>query len=257
MKTFIALISLFFSLLFISCGLVTGLVEKGGNLLEGQPFKYKTNTRWRPLNDTSLDLKNITWKDGKEELVFSTSAIPFITFYGTPPQSDGIFYITRAHFLAGNYGGWNEFDIQASGTGRIRPQGEDSIAFTVFDGIELLTIIDGRIRRENTRLAESRALEELNNRNERVTAISDWMKVYAAENNAPDFTNDKEFEKYWRLILFPKKSAPAVTLPEDLQALRESGALDADWNEAVLWIYLYYDWAKLVQNLSKEVVLIK
>lgn len=258
MKNLLVLMYACISLIFISCGTVTGLVERGGRLLDRSAFRYKTNARWKSLNALNLDLKNITWKDGgKTEVVFSTPDVPFVIFYGGPPEDDGVFYITRVHFLAGNYGGWNEFDIEASGVGRIRSLGDDNVAFAVFGEIELHTIIDGKIRRENTRLTESRAQEELRNRNERIIALVDWMKKYAAENKTPDFANDEEFQKYWRGILFPANPRLAAPLPEELQTLRETGALDADWDETVSWIYLYYDWKKMTGALNREVVLTK
>jgi hypothetical protein len=251
------LTNLFLSFVLVSCGSITGLVEKSGRLLEGKTFQYKTNTRWKPLTASGLDLKNITWKDGAAEIVFSTPEIPFVTFYGTSPENDGVFYITRTFFLAGNYGGWHEFNIETSGKGRIRQLGNNNVAFTVFGNIDLLTIMNGKIRRENTRLTENRALEELLNRNERIIALVDWMKNYAAENKTPGFAGSEEFEKYWQVILFPKNPALAASLPEELRMLREAGALDADWNEAVSWIYLYYDWEKMIRVLNKEVVLTK
>jgi hypothetical protein len=257
MKIFLVLINLYFSLVFISCGTVTGLVEKGGRFLEGGASRYKIDTRWEALSTPGLDVQNIRWEDGKTGIVFSTPDVPFITFYGTLPEDDGIFYITRARFLAGNYGGWNEFDIEISGIGRIRPLGDGAISFVIFGEINLQAITNGKIRREDTRLIGNRALEELVNRNERIIALTAWMKQYAAENHAPDFANDDDFEKYWRNILFPGKSPPSGALPEELQMLRESGALDADWDEALSWIYLYYEWKKMIGALNREVILMK
>jgi hypothetical protein len=62
------------------------------------------------------------------------------------------------------------------------------------------------------------------------------------------FSTQGEFELYWKDRLF---SSDDVQMME----LRDSGALDADWNEASAWIYTEYDFDKLTSVLNREVYL--
>jgi hypothetical protein len=246
-------------------------VEGGGKLIDGTYFNYKTNAKWVSLNGPKLELKNITWKKdtfasagvniGDEEILFTMPDIPYITFYGTVPDKNGGFAITRAHFLAGNYGGWNEFDVAVGGSGRALLSPDGGVVFSVFNTIKLYNIIDGKIRRDNTRLTGERAAVELSNRNERINFLVNWMRRergIASERGGddgavPKFDNQKEFEAYWTQVLFAKSEK--FTMPEELDEMRENGALEADWNEASSWIYVYYDWNKITSVLNREAVL--
>lgn len=246
-----------FCVLFLcSCAAVSGFLETGGRVLDGSVFEYTTNIRWKALSISSLEVRNISLKDGTKEIVFSTPDIPYLVFFGTPPLVGGSFNIKRVHFLAGNYGGWNEFDIESSGIARLRILGNDNAAFTLLSSVELHSIIGGKIRRDYTRLSGERALEELRNRGERITFLVDWMKSFPG---APaSFSSQDEFEFYWQPRLFPKKeSARDLILPEELISLRQSGTLEADWNEAAAWIRMIYDWNTLISILNQEVILTK
>jgi hypothetical protein len=254
---------------FFSCSSVAKLVESGGKLADGTYFNYKANAKWIPLNGLKMELKNITWKTnapeaagvnvGDEEMVFAVTDVPYITFYGTVPDKNGVFALTRAHFLAGNYGGWNEFDVAASGGGRALRFSGGGILFSVFNKITLYKIIDGKIRRDNTRLIGERATSELSYRNERINFLINWMKSNPALG-VPEFNNQIEFENFWSSILFTRRwdtiaADSNVTIPQELREMRENGALEADWNEASSWIYLYYDWNKITSVLNREAVL--
>ncbi|MDR3302011.1 MAG: hypothetical protein LBT01_05715 [Spirochaetaceae bacterium] len=242
--------------LLLSCGSTTSLVERTGRLLDGSVFAYKTESEWVPLNaESGLRLQNITQKDGTKEILFSTPEIPYLAFYGAPPQANGIFSIKRVSFLAGNYGGWNEFELEAAGNGRLRALGADNFTFTMLGDIATSSVIGGKIRRENTRLIRERALEELQNRNERILFICDWMKTAAGENGAPAFANQDEFEAWWEERLFPKKAAETLPFPDEINTMRDNGSLGADWAEASSWIYTYYNWQQLSAILKKELVL--
>jgi hypothetical protein len=242
--------------LLLSCGSTTGLIERTGRLLDGSVFAFKTESEWGALNmESGLRLRNITQKDGTKEIVFKTPEIPCLSFYGTEPLADGAFSIKRVYFLAGNYGGWNEFELEAAGSGRLRQLGADNFSFTLLSDIARSSVIGGKIRRENTRLIRERALEELQNRHERVLFLSDWMKTAAAENGAPTFANQDEFEAWWAERLFPKQAADALPFPDEINTMRENGSLGADWGEASAWIYTYYNWEQLNAILKKELVL--
>jgi hypothetical protein len=93
------------------------------------------------------------------------------------------------------------------------------------------------------------------------------------------FQSEKEFAAYWKPVLFPeitpKRKRPAnyndeqaewiraedVTwnasysaghFPEDIAALRNSGALLRDWEEALSWIYLSFQWDDIVNSITGE-----
>jgi hypothetical protein len=260
---------IFCTFCFFSCSSVAKLVESGGRLADGTYSNYKTNAKWIPLNGPKLELKNITWKTnsfeaagvnaGAEEIVFAVPDIPYVTFYGTVPDKNGAFVLTRAHFLAGNYGGWNEFDVAASGGGRALLFSDGGVLFSVLNKITLYKIVNGKIRRDNTRLTGERATSELSNRNERINFLVNWMKT-SSSLGVPEFKDQDEFEKFWSSILFTRRwntieADGKVTIPQELRDMRENGALEADWNEASSWIYLYYDWNKITSVLNREAVL--
>ncbi|MDR3325005.1 MAG: hypothetical protein LBS82_03315 [Spirochaetaceae bacterium] len=246
-----ALCALFLcALLLGSCGSTTALVEWGGRALDGSVFAFATHEAWAPLNASGgLEVRLVAGRDGARELAFSSSDIPYLTFFGSEPADDGAFSLKRVHFLAGNFGGWNEAEIAASGEGRFRRLGVDYVSFALLGGVALEGVTGGKIRRENTRLTGERALEELKNRNERIAALAAWMKGAAAEGGAPAFADEDAFEAWWGGRLF---SLPAG---EDVAAMRENGSLAADWNEAAAWIYLYCRWDELSGVLRRDVVL--
>jgi hypothetical protein len=92
-----------------------------------------------------------------------------------------------------------------------------------------------------------------------------------------------DFEKHWKPLLFPelvsKKKRPrdwqqegdqwvkaedirwnasytARTFPEELRAIRDSGTMLRDWEEALEWIYVEYEWNRITTELiSNETVL--
>jgi len=241
-----------FSLFFcVSCQSVAGLLEKGGRLLDGQAFLYKTDSVWQAVHPATLVLKEITYRDGSRGVVFRTEEIPYFTFYGGVPDKKGIFYLTRACFLAGNYEGWQEFEIGAEGFGRMRNYGNGSLAFTVPGKVRFNAVTGGKIRRGGRRLSGERALDELRSRRERIDYLAAWMR----ESGAPAFKTQADFEKYWSGALF--RGSSDIALPPELKASWESGMLKADWDEAASWIWTFYDWNNLNLILNKELILLK
>jgi hypothetical protein len=98
--------------------------------------------------------------------------------------------------------------------------------------------------------------------------------------DAPAGLDRKGFENYWKPVLLPelvsKKKRPpewqaenvqwikaedvnwnsAYTeqvFPEHLRAVRNSGTLLRDWEEAFEWIYLEYEWERISALLSPEI----
>lgn len=235
-------------------------VEKGGRLLDGSAFAFKTDALWLPLTESDIEVRYSSDKKGEKVVIFTSNSLPYLTFYGTIPDSYGIFFVTKMHFLAGNYGGWNEYDIDISGRGRLRVFNNQNAAFTLLDTIEKGTIISGKIRRESTRLTGEQALIALQNRAERIQALVDWMHESALESGAVHFANQTEFENYWKPRLFPKNKLERRTapqMPSKLESARQEGHILSDWEEASSWIYIYYDWKKMTSVLHNEVMLIK
>ena len=96
---------------------------------------------------------------------------------------------------------------------------------------------------------------------------------------APKAQSLGEFNNYWKPLLFPemvsKKRKPDEfiqdgdefkkaedirwntgytkrILPEELWPIRDSGTLLRDWEEALSWIYLEYEWENIMELLSKK-----
>jgi len=100
----------------------------------------------------------------------------------------------------------------------------------------------------------------------------------SSTDNAPKGQKIDDFEKYWKPVLFPemvsKRKRPAGWLQEgdvflrsedirwntgytervfseELRPVRNSGTLLRDWEEALSWIYLEYEWESIKERLSR------
>jgi hypothetical protein len=98
-------------------------------------------------------------------------------------------------------------------------------------------------------------------------------------DNAPGVLDRKAFEDYWKPALLPemvsKKKRPPEwetenvqwvkaedvkwnssytegVFPEHLWAVRNSGTLLRDWEEAFEWIYMEYEWERISALLSRQ-----
>ncbi|MDR2661466.1 MAG: hypothetical protein LBC31_00555, partial [Treponema sp.] len=103
------------------------------------------------------------------------------------------------------------------------------------------------------------------------------------------FTDQDEFESYWKPILFPEIVKPKLqppawattyagmdrgswilgedvkwnsvytdaVFPEELRPIRNSGTLLRDWEEAAAWIYFEFEWERIVESLSENIELKK
>jgi hypothetical protein len=242
-----------------ACAAVNGVVERGGRFIEGADRKFKTASHWRHLGESSVELRLGADETGAKGILFTSSELPWLRFYGTEPDSQGLFYLTKLHFLAGNYGGWQEYDADAAGRGRLRLFDESYGAFTLLDTIERGEIRGGKIRRESARLLDTRARDALRARDERIEYLTGWMREYAALSGAT-FQSQDAFESWWRPKLLPKNALErraAPRLPEPLAERRAADALEADWYEASTWIYIEYDWKKTMDILRKEYIVTK
>ncbi|MDR1468704.1 MAG: hypothetical protein LBT00_05365 [Spirochaetaceae bacterium] len=162
----------------------------------------------------------------------------------------------KLYYSQGFYRGWLEFTA-------------DYIA-----GEGIIAITEGALKREDTVIKGDEALGILQNRLDRINALTEWMAQSGYER---DFAGQKDFETYWRALLLPETvsrtkrpasfPAEAATTPyvegyrwnhaytallfpvdgsggnannAELAKMRDSGALLRDFDEAALWIYVQY-----------------
>ena len=102
--------------------------------------------------------------------------------------------------------------------------------------------------------------------------------------NAPNKQSIKEFEKYWKPILFPEmvknkikpsgwhqkedvfvraddirwnKDYTQRIFSEELHPVRDSGTMLRDWEEALPWIYMEYHWDNIINIFTNEIIFTK
>jgi len=259
-----------FLLLTMGCA---SLVEKGGRVLNGSAFEEKTLGLYEDEAEDpwSAQVKEVRNRAGEEFLAISIEAMPTLRVRGSMPDGDGNFFLTSLDLLSSNLNGWNEFTMELSGTGTFAKYG--SRASLVLHSAETLDITGGKIRRSNNRITGDQALTALRNRQERILVLTEWLK----QQVVPLFTEQADFEKYWKPILFPelvrkKQRPPAWTkedavwvrgedvrwnsvytekvFPEELWPVRNSGTLLRDWEEALGWIYFQFQWDRILSSLQ-------
>jgi len=275
-KVFILVILTFF---IFNC---VSLVEKTGQALDGSAFKFKTvsvystsskNHKQKP----EIKISVVENKSNEKSIIITIKEFPMLKLLGSFPDENGAFSLTELEFLAGSTHGWNEYALELIGTGNLKLG--DTAVFKI-EEIESVQVIKGRIQRYDTRLTGNEALSALRNRRERIISLTEWMASLSLIKGQ----TVKEFEKYWLPVLFPetvsKKKRPDGWIqdgdifknaenirwntgyterkfPEELQLIRNSGTLLRDWEEALDWIYMAYEWENIVELLSKEYTLTK
>jgi hypothetical protein len=273
MKTEFRLLPAFLGIFFLS-GCVS-LVDKAGRALDGSAFEGKTLAIYRtgpegPKKRPETELRLLRGKDGTEYLELIPGAFPYLRLRGSAPGEEGNFYLTSLKFLSGHVSGWNEFTLDLSGTGQFTP---GDARFRLHAAPEPVRIREGKIRQDAERISGDRALTVLQNRYERILALTEWMHG----RNPPLFEDSGAFESYWKPLLLPelvpgKKRPPAWNaggalwragdvwwntrytrdlFPEPLWLLRDSGALLRDWEEALLWIYFEYEREGFMESLQR------
>jgi hypothetical protein len=275
-------------ILLTAGGSCTSIAEKGGRILDGSAFAEKKLASYReePEGETRLD--RVRRKNGPEFIIIRLDSMPNLRINGSVPDGNGDFYLTSLDFLSPNVTGWNEFSMELSGNGNFadRSAAQPGAVLRLKNPVETLDINRGKIRRGNSRITGSQAVTALHNRRERITVIAQWMKE---QPGLPDFTDQDEFESYWKPILFPeivksKLRPPGWTttysgmergswisgedvkwnsvyteavFPEELRPVRNSGTLLRDWEEAAAWIYFEFEWERIVESLSENIELKK
>jgi hypothetical protein len=264
-------------LVFFSC---VSVAEKTGQVLDGSAFAEKQTAVYRTARnaDAAMEIREIRNKAGEYSIVITLQQFPAMKIQGTAPDNNGEFHLLALDYRGGNVHGWNEYRLDLAGSGNL-VLGETTAKLSVSDEIHTIGISSGRIRRYDTRITGTDALSSLRNRHDRILALAKWMN---SRENPPTFNNGDAFEKYWKPILFPemvsKKKRPADwrqendqwvraesirwntryterVFPEVLWAIRNSGTMLRDWEEAVEWIYIEYEWSRIQELLAQDTIL--
>ncbi|MDR1251605.1 MAG: hypothetical protein LBK62_05500 [Treponema sp.] len=257
-------------------------MENAGRVLDGSAFAEKTVAVYRTAKTAgaagSMEIRELRNKSGERSVGITLDQFPVMKLRGSAPDGAGGFYLKSLEYLGGSLSGWNEYTLDLYGTGSLE-LGESSAALTIPQAPEALQISRGRIHRYDTRLIGEEALTSLRNRRERIVSLAAWMR---GREDAPAGLSRKDFEKYWKPILLPemvgdkkrpaewrRESGPWVraedirwntgyterVFPEELRAVRDSGTMLRDWEEALGWIYLEYEWERIIGLLSHEHIL--
>jgi hypothetical protein len=265
-------------LLFSGC---MSLTDKTGKLLEGK-FDY-TVSRYRsyeaiPKGQGYQVIERAGSSGHGLDIIIE--GIPAVTLKATPPGRDGIFTLKSLDYLAGNPSGWVEFSMDLSGGGNFVTRSDKSASLRFRPPTEAVKISGAKIRRIGTHLSGTEAITALNNRYDRIQALTEWMRKRDVPR--PVTQNLRDFESYWKPFLLPElvehEKRPRFygegastrwvraeqikwnatyterILPEELRPLRDSGTLKRDWEESYEWIFLIYAWENIfnTQEISSE-----
>jgi hypothetical protein len=268
------------------------IMQKTGELLDGSAFEEKISAAYEA--GEGIRFEQINRKNGEEFIAIRLEALPTLRLIGTVPDAEGHFSLSSLEFLCPNLKGWNEFSQELIGSGSFRSGGAERI-LRLTEPPEALDISGGKIRKGSARITGDQALTALRNRQERISVLAEWMKALpeptarqakelAFRRGRAQGVDQKDFEERWKPILFPEivaaKKRPqnwttegvvwvrgedvrwntvytGALFPEELQPVRNSGTLLRDWEEAAGWIYLQYEWDRIMESLENEIRLIK
>ena len=274
-------------ILGISC---VSIVEKTGQVLDGSAFSEKTIALYRSdiINSSSsyinsrIEMQEVQNRAGEIWFLIILDSFPVIQFRAIHIKDQSLLQFVSLEYLGGNIHGWNEYNLDIIGTGTLIT--DDTTAILSFNrDIQTVQISSGRIHRYDTRITGSEALSALRNRRERIIALVEWMHIYNETNGNPAyFPCRKSFDQFWKPIIFPeivsRRKRPLNWLlegdirvradgirwntaytsrvfSEELYNVRNTGTLLRDWEEALSWIYLEYEWENIIILLSQEHIL--
>jgi hypothetical protein len=273
-----------FFIAFLFCS-GCALVEKTGQMLDGSAFAQKRTALYRvsEKDGAAADMEisvvenrtGAASEAGAQSVIITIKKFPMIKFSGSFPDENGGFYLTSLEYLAGSVHGWNEYTLDIVGAGSL-VLGETAV-LEISEEIEPVQITAGRIQRYDTRITGNEALISLRNRRERIAALAVWMESI----DAPSGQTIRDFENYWKPVLFPemvvKRKRPSGwrqpddqfqraedirwntgyterVFSEELRPVRNSGTLLRDWEEALSWIYLEYEWDSIMELFSRQII---
>jgi len=270
-----AFFAAFAALLYTGC---VSIMEKAGQALDGSAFAEKKIAVYRGEDtEVKIEVTVVQNKAGEKSLIITLNNFKMMKLRGTYPNENGMFFLTSLEYLGGNVHGWNEYTLDLSGVGELLLA--ETASLSIGREIEPVQISDGRIHRYDTRIVGSDALTSLRNRRERIVSTVEWLQK---TEGAPTGLTVKNFEKYWKPLMFPemvsKRKRPNGWLqegdvfisaeeikwnvsytervfPEELRQIRNSGTMLRDWEEALLWIYLEYEWENIKETLSRRIKL--
>jgi len=255
-------------ILYSSC---LSVMEKAGRFADGS--SEKTIARYADTGKT-MEVTRVKNKGGQQSILINLSQYPYMKIRASLPDSDNEINLISLEYLSGCANGWNEYTLDIAGSGTLVLN--DPASISIKSDIEPVQISCGRIQRHDTRITGGEALTNLRNRRERILSLAEWMSSRA---DAPKDLYIEAFEKYWKPVLFPevtsKKLRPVnwaqegdvyVTaddikwntsytereFDEQLALVRNSGTLLRDWEDALSWIYMEYNWEKIKSQLSGE-----
>jgi hypothetical protein len=266
-------------LLVFPCAGCLSLVEQAGRVLDGSAFAEKTVALYRTPKsagpEEAMEIRELRSRAGERSIGITLNRFPAMTIRGSAPGEGGIFFLTSLEYLGSSVAGWNEYTLDISGSGTLA-LGETEAEMRILQPPEAAEISRGRIHRYDTRITGEEALTSLRGRRDRIAALAEWMR---AREDAPAGLNRKDFEKYWKPVLLPEMTGnnrrpegwrhetdqwvraedirwntgyTARVFPEELRAVRDSGTLLRDWEEAPGWIYLEYEWERIGELLSRK-----
>jgi hypothetical protein len=249
------------------------IAEKDPMFRNDPALREKTLARYQSVKNPKVTVREILLKDGRTCISITTDIMPHIQLYGSPPNRAGVFYLYSLYYLDSHLHGWNEFSLDIIGRGVFKVW-KNYAKLELEPLIERLDISKGRILYAHSRLSGFQAIAALEHRHRRIIDLTRWMLNCP---RIPDFKNQKAFERYWFPILFPELVSPRerlplwkmedavwnragnvrwnktytdILLPPELKSLRNSGTLLRDWEEALGWIYLFYEWDTVVKALE-------
>ena len=247
------------------------------------------------IENAIFEIKEVQNKSGIQSLVISMEAFPCLLIRGSAPDGEGKFYFTSIDYLGGSLSGWNEFSMDMAGAGIFRHEA-DTARFYITSPLDQVEISIGRILHNDTRIIGNEALNFLRNRRERISALVSWMKDYNLQKGNAEFVTIAEFEKYFKPILLPElcskkkrpldyskknvhwktafdvkwncsysdilfsendSSAQTDYSVEELENLRNTGAIMRDWEEALDWIWMQYNWERITEILQIQTTVYK
>gem|GEM_PF-754972 len=265
-------------------GSCVSMVEKAGKTLDGSAADemrvavYRTEQKKGAA--AGMELWEVQNKAGLRSVIIFLNEYPSIKLRGSFPNESGEFYLTSLEYIAGNYHGWNEYRMDLFGAGSLVITGNTAV-LAVSGKIETVQISSGRIQQYDTRLTGNEALARLRDRQERISALTEWMKQL---ENAPKGLAQDAFESYWKPVFFPElvskkkqptgwkqegdqwiwadsirwnKSYTERVFPQLLREIRNTGTILRDWEEALPWIYIDYEWETILGLLAQEITLQK
>ena len=275
-KFYLLKLPLSFAALVLLSGCIS-FMERAGRVIDGSAFAQKTIALYRS-SDPGVEISVVENKSGEKAVIISALNFPMMKIRASMPDEEGNFYPVSLEYLAGNLHGWNEYTLGLLGSGSLEL--DENSGRLIIGEIEPVEITAGRIQSYDTRITGAQALTALRNRRDRILSLAGWM----AATDSPAAGGIKEFEKYWKPVLFPEtvfqkrrpegwllegdifKRAESIrwntgytqrTFPEELWPVRDSATLFRDWEEALSWIYLEYEWKNIAELFSREITLQK